>query len=177
MEKENTISNPERGEVSLDIPFNKDRTDHFVLKFSNAGHRAMEDFLSMESSEILWRINTGKIGARIVTGLFWGATRKFHRNDFQSIDDVDDYMDEIDDEADDDSEAGKKILVALVAAYTGSNPTDIETSLMGEEAETPGSSASENGKGKGRGTPKARKAPAKKAPAKAKDEAASGENS
>lgn len=150
------MSNIERGEVSLDIPFSKDRTDHFILKFTNSGHRAMEDFLNMESSEIIWRINTGRLGARLVTGLFWGATRKFHREEFRSVDDIDSYMDEIDDEAEDQDAAAQKMLIGLVAAYTKSNPSDIETALMGEEAE-------EAPKGTGR-APK--KTPKKKSPSK-----------
>lgn len=120
----------------------------------------------MESSEIMDRINTGRVGARIVTGLFFGATRKFHRNDFPSVDDIDDYMDEIDDEADDDSEAGKAMLVALVAAYTRSNPSEIEAALMGEEPEANG-----NGAPKGRGRSAKTKKPVKKEPV------ASGESS
>ncbi len=131
----------------------------------------MEDFLGMESSEILSKINTGRLGARIVTGLFWGATRKFHRNDFPDVSDVDDYMDEIDDEADDDSKAGQNILVALVAAYTRSNPSEIEAALMGEEAEQPSTNGNAAPKGRGK------KAPAKKAPAKKAEPAASGESS
>ncbi len=170
--KESIITNVERGEISLDVPFDKDRKDHYVLKFSNAGHRAMEDFLGMESSEILAKINDGRLGARIVTGLFWGATRKFHRNDFPSVADVDDYMDEIDDEADDASEAGQNILVALVAAYTRSNPSDIEAALMGEEAEQPSTNGNAAPKGRGK-----KKPPAKKAPAKKAEPVASGESS
>ncbi len=131
----------------------------------------MEDFLGMESSEILAKINTGRLGARIVTGLFWGATRKFHARDFPSVADVDAYMDEIDDEADDDSKAGQNILVALVAAYTRSNPSEIEAALMGEEA---GQQPSTNGNAapKGRGK---KKPPAKTA--KKAEPAASGESS
>jgi hypothetical protein len=139
-----------RGEVSLDVPFNKERTDTFILKYTNSGHRAMEDFLGMEDSEIVERINTGRLGTRLVTGLFWGATRKFHRTEFPDINSVDEYMDEIDDESDQQDEAAKNIIVALVAAYTKSNPSDLEAALMGEEA-----------------GPKAPKKPVKRAPKKA----------
>lgn len=152
-----------RGEVGLDIKFDKDRTDHFILKFTNSGHRAMEDFLGVESSEIIWRINTGRLGARIITGLFYGATRKFHRNEFPDIDSIDAYMDEIDDEAEEQDEAAQSMLIALIAAYTKSNPSDIEAALMGEEEEAP------KGRQPAKKTPK--KSPSKTA---AKD---TGENS
>lgn len=155
------MANPERGEVGLDVPFTDDRTDHFILKFTNSGHRAMEDFLNMESSEIVWRINSGRLGARLVTGMFWGATRKFHRNEFPDVDSVDDYMDEIDDEAENQDAAAQKMLIALIAAYTKSNPSDIETALMGEEAD-------EAPKGTGRGAKKTQASPTASPPTKKK---------
>jgi hypothetical protein len=130
------MSNVSRGEISLDIPFNKERTDHFVLKFTNAGHRAMEDFLGMESSEVMARIASDRVGARLITGLLWGSTRKFHAREFPTIADIDDYLDEINDEAEDQDEASQRMFVALFAAYTRSNPSDIEAALMGEEAGT-----------------------------------------
>ncbi len=140
------MANPSRGEVPLDIRFDKDRTDRFVLKFSNAGHRAMEDFLNMESPEIIARITTGRIGARMITGLFYGATRKFHREDFPFVSDVDDYMDEIDEEAEEDEgERAQGIFSALVAAYTKSNPSEIEAEFFGEDKRSSEKKASGRG--------------------------------
>lgn len=169
------MTNIARGEISLDVPFNKERTDHFVLKFTNAGHRAMEDFLNMESSEILWRINSGRVGARVVTGLFWGATRKFHSDEFPSVDDVDGYMDEIDEEAEDGNEAAQNLLVGLIAAYTKSNPSEIEAVLMGEENNKT-SDGEAIPKGRGKAAPKSPAKRSTKKPSKS-DESDSGESS
>lgn len=136
------MSNPERGEVSLDI-----LDKHLVLKFSNAGRRAMEDFLDIEISEIDARVNTGRIGSRMLTGMFWGATRKHEARKFPSIADVDEFMDELDDADEDaDGEITKELVVALIAAYNRSTTSETEARLFGDSGaidEQP----SENGDG------------------------------
>ncbi|MGF1472218.1 MAG: hypothetical protein ACFB50_10820, partial [Rubrobacteraceae bacterium] len=109
------LSNPSRGEIAFDYD-----GKHMVLKFSNAGRRAMEDFLDLERSEIDDRLDAGKFGERLMTGLFWGATRKFHRMDFPTIDQVDDLMDDLDD----DPEGAQECLISLIAAYTR-EPKDV----------------------------------------------------
>ena len=160
------MANTSRGEVSLDLEF-EDRKDHWVFRFTNAGHRATEDFLNMETSEIMSRVASGRVGMRLTTGLLLGATRKYHSDDFPTVSSIDDYMDQIDDEAKDASKSAQDLLVALVAAYTKSNPSDIEAALLGEE-NTP-----EAPKG-GRGKPTPKKSTAKKTPKPASD---IGENS
>lgn len=129
------MANPTKGEVDL-VLFEDDpnlERRHYTLKFSNSGHREMEDFLDIEQSEVLARINTGRIGRRLISALLYGATRKFHRRDFPSIADVDDLMDEIDDDAEDADKETQALAIALIAAYTRSNPSDIEARILGEE--------------------------------------------
>ncbi len=129
------MANPHKGEVDLvlfeDDPNLEKRS--YVLKFTNSGHREMEDLLNIEQSEILARIDTGRIGPRIITALFYGATRRFHRRDFPTVAEIDDLMDEIDDEAENPDKEGERMAIALIAAYTRSNPSDIEARMMGEE--------------------------------------------
>lgn len=93
----------------------------------------MEDFLNIEQSEVLARINTGRIGPRLITAMFFGATRRHHRRDFPTVAEIDDLMDEIDDVAEDPDKEGERMAIALIAAYTKSQPSDIEARIMGEE--------------------------------------------
>jgi hypothetical protein len=118
----------------------------------------------MERSEIDERLTQGKFGSRLMTGLILGATRKFHRYDLPGVPAIDDLMDEIDDEAEDPGREARAITVALTAAWTGANPSDIEAEILGTE---PKGKPEQNGEGK---------QPAKKGRAKAatKDESASG---
>lgn len=129
------MANPTKGEVSL-VLFEDDPnldTRRYTLKFSNSGHREMEDFLDIEQSEVMARIDTGRVGARILTALLFGATRKFHRRELPSIVDIDELMDTIADDAEDFGKESRALSVALIAAYTRSNPSDIEAQILGEE--------------------------------------------
>lgn len=122
----------------------------------------------MEQSEILYKLNTGRVGARLMSGLFFGATRKYHRRDFPSLDSVDEFMDRLEEVEDEDQqeEDAKNLSVGLMAAFTNANPTEIEAQLFAEDnplaepaspeasPESAGSSAREDGDG-GSGAKKA----------------------
>lgn len=128
------MPNKNKGEVSLTLfEDDADRRRTLTLRFTNGGHREMEGLLGMEQSEIEGRINTGRIGARITTGLLFGATRRYHRRDLPSVFEIDELFDEIDDYADDPVAEGQKIMTHLTAAYTKSQVSDVEARLMGEE--------------------------------------------
>jgi hypothetical protein len=136
------VANPEKGEVDL-ILFEDDpeKRKHYTLRFTAGGRREMEDFLDLDTSDIELKIfgdptdpdRRIKAGYRLTVGLFFGATRKYHRRDFPTIHEIDELMDLIDDEADDPSAEGQKLWVALIAAYTKSSVSDIEARLMGEQ--------------------------------------------
>lgn len=158
------MANRARGEVSL-VLFEHDEnldTRRFTLKFSNGGIREMEDLLDMERSEIDGRLNQGKYGPRLMTGLFFGATRKFHRYDLPVVESVDELFDSIDDDAEDPGRETVKLSAALTAAWTGANPDDVEARLMGEE---PPSKENPDGDEKPEGEKKAPKKGEKKEPA------------
>ncbi len=137
------MANSSKGEVDLvlfeDDPNLEKRS--YVLKFTNSGHREMEDLLNIEQSEILARIDTGRIGPRIITALFYGATRRFHRRDFPTVGEIDDLMDLVDDEAENPDKEGERMAIALIAAYTKSNPSEIEARMMGEDPKANSDSA------------------------------------
>lgn len=127
-----------------------------MLVFTNAGMRAAEDMLDIEQSEILFRMNTGKVGARLMTALIFGATRKYHRQKFPSLGDVDDFMDRLEDESEDYDEDAKNLSVALIAAFTNANPTEIEAAMFPAD-EVPTANGSEEKTGGSPGPKKAAK--------------------
>lgn len=136
------MANPTKGEVSLVLFEDDENLDRkqYTLKFSNAGHREMEDFLDIEQSEVLGRFHTGRVGRRLLNAVFYGATRKFHRRDFPTVLEVDDLLDQIDDEAEDTEAELRKLAVASYAAYTRNDPSEIEAGILGEEPKSNGSS-------------------------------------
>lgn len=120
--------------------------ENYLLVFNNAGIRATEDTLDIEQSEIIFKLNTGRVGARLMSGLFFGATRKYHRRAFPTLDSVDDFMDRLEDVEDEErqEEDAKNLSVAIMAAFTNANPTDIEAQLFAEDnaPDTPNGSES-----------------------------------
>lgn len=110
------MANPTRGEV--DYVFDG---KHYTFKFGNAGKRATEDMLDMESSDIMRKLDAP--GDRIKTALFFGATRKHHLRDFPNLGMVDRFMDDITDAKDDcetpeeAQEIEVELLSSLYAAY------------------------------------------------------------
>jgi hypothetical protein len=143
------MANPTKGEVSL-VLFEDDeslQTRRYTLKFSNSGHREMESYFTQAfgnptaQADILSMLDQGSVGPTVLTGLFFGATRKFHRRQFPSIAEVDDLMDEIEEEAEDFGKESRALSIALVAAFTKSNPSDIEARILGEEPTPNGESA------------------------------------
>ena len=123
------MANPERGEVD----YSYETTDKngnpiqktLTLKFSNAGRRATEDMLGMESGEIVQNLGKAGPGDRIKTGLFFGATRKHHARDFPNVFAVDEFMDEFVEAKEDAEEAAEgaaldmefELIASLLAAY------------------------------------------------------------
>ena len=129
------MSNARKGEVDL-ILFEDDpnlERRHYTLRFSNVSHIEMENLLNLEQSEILARINTGRIGPRLITAMFYGATRKFHRREFPTTGEVDDLMDEIADEAEDPDKETERLAITLMAAYTKVAPDELAALMGGEE--------------------------------------------
>lgn len=164
--KGNLLANRARGEVSL-VLFEDDEqldTRRFTLKFSNGGVREMEDLLDMERSEIDERLNSNKFGSRLMTGLLFAATRKFHRRELPVVESIDDLFDAIDDDAEDPERETIKLSAAVSAAWTGANPDEIEARLMGVEPpdkEDPGEAGDERPEGEKKDPKKgAKKGPA-----------------
>lgn len=103
------MANPHRGEV--DYYFGE---KHYILKFSNQGHCVTEEWLGLDGPEILSRLSTP--GPRILTGILFGATRKYHARDLPNIMFCHNFMDEV-------REAGAEeyddLRTSLAAAYLG----------------------------------------------------------
>lgn len=137
------MANSIKGDVSL-VLFEKDsKLERRIIRlfFTTEGSVAMEDYLDLEGSEIAERIfglgpdGKQRMGSRLTAGLLLGATRRYHAQDLPSIYDVYELMDEIGG-ADDTVAETEKLGRALVAAYTKSNPDEIEAEVMGEESGT-----------------------------------------
>lgn len=168
------MANPHKGEVSLvlfeDDPNIKRRS--YTLKFNTAGQVEMENWLDLENSEIAEKLfglgpdGRQKMGSRLTAGLLLGATRRHHARELPTIYDIFELMDEVEEAEDSDAET-IKIGKALVAAYTKSNPDEIEAEIMGQE---PGENGSEaNGS---KAAPKDQDKPTRKPKAPLKQKAA-----
>lgn len=118
------MANPDRGEVDY---YFEDK--HYTLKFSNAGRRVAEAELNMEAPEITRKLSTGG-GARILTALFYGATRKFHARDFPNMAFCDQHMDAIEDAG---QEAAIELYISVAAAYLRVDKADLKRQILGEE--------------------------------------------
>ena len=119
------MANPERGEVRFEFDGKS-----YTFKFSNAGKRAMQSFTGWDGLEIADRINTGRFDESLITGLFFGATRKFHARQFPNDATVDNFIDRINDE-EDENESTRELLVTLLAAYLRQDPKEIRRGLFG----------------------------------------------
>ncbi len=135
----------------------------YTLQFSNAGHRASEDFLGETGDLLQERVGNGRLGHRVLTALMWGATRKNHRRDLPEVDDIDDLMDDLNEENEGD-DTGEKALqnfvLPLMAAYTRRAPEELDRMMKGEEPSTNGEA------------PKDQDKPARKLKAAEKEESA-----
>lgn len=107
--------------------------DTYILVFTTAGMVAAEDTLDVEQSEIQYRLETGRVGARLIRALLFGATRKYHRQTFRSPDEVGAFLDRLEEESEDYDGDTEKLSVALMAAFTNSSPDEIEKRMMGEK--------------------------------------------
>lgn len=129
------MANPNRGEVDLDI-----NGRHLTLKFTNRGQRECEAFLEAQGVALARKIDQG-IGAELKTGLFLGATRKFHAMDFPTIPSIDNFMDEFDDAKFDteDPDLARdmelELQAALLAAFFRDDKKRIKRILMGPDGE------------------------------------------
>lgn len=152
------MANPSRGEVDYETPDGIPGPRALTLKFSNAGRRAAEDMLDMESGEIMQ--NLGKVGPgdRIKTALFFGATRKHHARDFPNVFAVDNFMDDFADAKEDAEEASEgaaldmelELIASLLAAYQRTDKKGLLKRFRGElgadEPEDEGPKAKEKAK-------------------------------
>ena len=119
------MANPSRGEVDYNPPEGCPGPKALTLKFSNAGRRAAEDMLDMESGQIMENLGKTGPGDRIKTALFFGATRKHHARDFPNVFAVDNFMDDFTDAKEDAEEASEgsaldmelELIASLLAAY------------------------------------------------------------
>lgn len=104
----------------------------YSLILNNAGRAFVESELDMELPEIDAKINEFGIGPRLQAGLFFGATRKHHRRQFQSIGAVYELLDEIE-------EAGEEtqidFLASLMSTLRGTDKERWVKLLNGEDIE------------------------------------------
>ncbi len=103
------MPNPDRHEITFELGEKR-----YLLTFNNAGRRAAEDTLGMEWPEIGEKINESGPGYRIQSGLFFGATRKYHRRDVPNMAAVDAVMDKVEDS---DEETVTDFLATLMALF------------------------------------------------------------
>lgn len=126
------MANPSRGEV--DFWFGE---KHLTFKFTNRGQRECEDFLGVQGAALARKIDAG-IGAELKTGLFLGATRKYHAREYPNIVAVDNFMDEFEDAKVDteDPEVARdmelELQAALLAAFFRDDKKRIKRILSGE---------------------------------------------
>ena len=124
------MANPHKGEV--DFSFND---KNYTLKFTNSGRVAAETELDMEAPEINAKMDKGGPGPRIVSALFFGATRKFHLRDFPNMQAVHAFMDEIEEADDDIEEADDKhyldLIISLMAAYMRTSKKELQDRMKG----------------------------------------------
>lgn len=148
------MDNPERGEVGFTFGGKT-----LTFKFSNAGKRAVESALEMEKSDIVRKISTYSVGDRMISALFFGATRKYHARDFTSLSAVDDYLDLVADSEDAD-ELDLDLTACLIAAYLRTTKKSILVDYFRQEdpdAEEPDEGSS--GSSEGEPAPKAEGSP------------------
>ena len=153
------MANPSRGEVDYNPPEGCPGPSALTLKFSNAGRRAAEDMLDMESGQIMENLGKTGPGDRIKTALFFGATRKHHARDFPNVFAVDNFMDDFTDAKEDAEEASEgsaldmefDLIASLLAAYQRTDKKVLLKRFKGEldDAEEEAPKAAETGKKSG----------------------------
>lgn len=106
--------------------------ERYMLVLNNAGRAVCEELLGMELPEIDAKINEFGIGPRLQAGLFFGATRKHHRRQFQSIGTVYEFLDEIEDAGE---ETQIDFLASLMSTLRGTDKGRWLKLLNGEDIE------------------------------------------
>lgn len=125
------MPNPDRHEITFELGEGSG-AKRYLLTFNNAGRRAAEDTLGMEWPEIGEKINESGPGYRIQSGLFFGATRKYHRRDVPNMAAVDAVMDKVEDS---DEETVTDFLATLMALFFQGEKETWRKILSGEDLE------------------------------------------
>jgi hypothetical protein len=115
--------------------------DRYTLKFRARDYGELEDITDLTAGKLEQAFREGDIGFNTLHGMIWASTRKYHRQELRTEDEVWDVIDEIM-QAGEYQEAWKSVIEAYGA---GQNPNaDQEASENGSSD----SSAGEAPKGK-----------------------------
>jgi hypothetical protein len=123
------VTNPDKHE----IPFRLGEKQ-YLLTFNNEGKRVAEDVIGMGWPKIGETIDREGMGFKLQTGLFFGASRKYHRRDFPNIATVDALLDKLE-EADDETQT--EFVATLIALYLRDKKEEWVKRLNGELIEEP----------------------------------------
>ena len=118
------MANPDRHEIQFKL-----EDKRYLLTFNNEGKRIAEEVIGMGWPAISEVIDREGLGFRLQTGLFFGASRKYHRRDFPNLAAVDTLLDTLEDA---DEETQTDFIATLIALFLRDSKEEWVKRLNGE---------------------------------------------